>query len=77
MFMKRYSASNSEFSAICRVLKKTHYIQELLDILDEAVDIYDKYNKRTDGFKSAMFHTCMRLRPIDPIESEIRRFKLV
>lgn len=77
MFMKRYSASNSEYSAICKVLKKTHYIQELLDILDEAVDIYDKYNKRTHGFKSAMFHTCMRLRPIDPIESEIRRFRLV
>lgn len=75
MFMKRYSVNNSEYSAICRVLKKTHYIQELLDILDEAIDIYDKY--RVNGFKGAMFQTCMRLRPIDPIESEIKRFRLV
>ena len=77
MFMKRYNTSNLEFRAICRVLNKTHYIQELLDILDEAVDTYDKYNKRTNGFKGAMSQTCMRLRPIDPIESEIKRFKLV
>lgn len=75
MFMNKYSVNNSEYSAICRVLKKTHYIQELLDILDEAIDTYDKY--RVNGFKGAMFQTCMRLRPIDPIESEIKRFRLV
>ena len=77
MFIKRYSTNNSEFGTICSVLNKTYYIQELLDILDEAIDTYDKYNKHIDGFKSAMYHTCMRLRPINPIENEIKRFRLV